>query len=778
MAVDIHHSPDISEEQLDLLCKSLVPSMITSLVTGIIVSSFAFIQQSNLDSFIWLMTLFVVSISRYYYVRKYMDSGDKAAAWRAINIGAFASGATWGLAPFIMFVGDPFVYKMFLVYILAGVSAGALAGYSASVVSYLCFVSPVVLLSSFNLALSDDDLTGAMSLLSLIYLGLLALTSIRMQQYIRGVLSLNQTRAGLEAANSTQSGSIEQLNNSLENARTYIDMAKLLTWETDADLNISSLSRRFQQITGEHIDNVLGRNCGELTTSTQNGPRQLRELNEKLKNQSALVDYEVDLVRQDGVEITVALNGEPQYDSSGVFTGYRGTGRDITAHKKTIRKLEFHATHDSLTGLVNRRDFYSRLDKLLDNANAQEGHFYLVYMDLDRLKIVNDTVGHLAGDELLKKLAGELQGAVAEDVRLSRIGGDEFGFILENTSMESAIDIVECLIDKVRAFRFEWEGQKFSVGVFVGLVPVLDRARTVTELVRYADHACFVAREKSDSGYYIANVASKKSDFSEKDTRSVQHMFDALDNGRFTLNYQPIKSIPAGGIDYFEVLLNLQESSGNTSSTGRHISAVEKFGAMAHFDRWVIHDVLRDYEKFHRLFPDAGLFVNVSGSNLDDEALYDFIREQMAKYAVPREKICFEITETAAVRNLPDAVRLIHSLKSSGCRFALDDFGTGLASLNYLKEFPVDFVKMDGSFIRGLKDNPVDQAMLRAVVDLGKVMGFQIIAESVEDPALISYLAKAGVDYAQGYAIGYPLPLAQLSETPVSNESARIFSIK
>ncbi len=769
MVTDVHVSGNIRKNQLNILIKNLMPTLVVSVGTGIVISSFAFIQHSGLESFIWLICLFIVSIIRYYLVQRYATRLDEERevekAHQVFNLGTFIGGVIWGVTPYVLFLDSSTVHKMFLYYVLAGICAASLAAYASSVLAYLSFAGPIILLSSLSLANSGNEMMFVMSMLGLIYLCLLALTSIRMERYVLELLELKSTTSRLERANLTKSVDFKRLNASLNHCQTDMDMARLWSWEVDSELKISSLSRGFQLSTGITPGQVLNRTFHQISTQASGQKSPSLDFDSILRKQQILQELELQLDQPDGSAMTIEINGAPKYDDNGRFAGYRGTGRDITEQKNTLRQLEYYASHDSLTGIVNRRAFYQRLEKMLSDPMPKKGSFYVVYIDLDRLEIVNDTAGHSAGDKLLSQLASELQNSLDDEINLARIGGDEFGLILEKASLETAIDLVKKIVKKVRAFRFLWQEHTFSVGVSVGLVPVFDRRISVPELVRYADHACFVARENKDSGYHIAHTVEGNAEIQGKDTRSVQHMFDALDNDRFALSYQPIASVEDHRICYFETLLGLKDESGDTSSTGPHISVVERIGAMAHFDRWVVRDVLREFSRFEQLLPEAGLFVNLSGSNLDDESIFDFIREQLEKYKVPKQKICFEITETATIGNRNQAIDLIHELKSDGCRFALDDFGTGLASLSYLKDFPVDFVKIDGRFIRKLTSDKVDRAIVGAVAGLSDVMNFKIIAESVEEQDIFPYLAEAGISFVQGYAVGYPQTLEELQHS-------------
>lgn len=761
----------IQKEQLSILFNNQLSSQFISILAAIAVSAFSFIHHSGLESFVWLMLLLLVSAIRLQLTQKsnYEKSLDSLQReeqareihklYRNFNVAVFASGAVWGAAP-LLILGEGSVFEQIIfIYVLGALSVGALASYSSSTLSFLCFTVPVILLATFKFALLGEGLILFPVFMGLIYLGLLTLTSIRLERYIINGIELKHATQKLSEIERNQRDELDENAAILRDHKLSLDVAKVWTWRTDPDLVLSDISAIFQNTTGFKAGDLIGRSIKDFIKLLQPEDNSESDLVSKMGLKQAVNDFELDLVRLDGTGMTLSINAIPHFDSDQRFTGYRGVGRDITPVKNSIRKLEKHAARDSLTELFNRRAFHEKVEALTCKRKGGFEQFYIAYVDLDRLKIVNDSAGHICGDQLLQELSKKLLQEVDTSVDLARIGGDEFALILHNPSLDKAISTVEKIIDTVRHYRYMQNDSSFSIGVNVGLVPVLSGDTTVTELVRYADHACSVSREKGDYGYYVASAICDTSENHDKGTRSVQKMFDALDKGRLAINYQPIASAVDGKIHFFEALLNMKDTAGTASSAGAHISIVEKYGVMAHFDRWVIRDVFRGFSLFQQQHPGASVFVNLSGSNLDDENLFAYIREQIAKYSVPRDKICFEITETAAIRNTQDAIQLIKGLKSSGCRFALDDFGTGLASLSYLKDFPVDFVKLDGTFIHNLKNDPVDQAILKAVAELGESLGFSIIAESVEDADLIPYLKEAGVSFVQGYSIGYPEPL-------------------
>ncbi|MDO6459472.1 EAL domain-containing protein [Granulosicoccaceae sp. 1_MG-2023] len=710
-------------------------------------------------AFYWLMALLLLSATRLLVLNRIIDkdmplSRVQRAAW-AVRLSALSAGMVWGASTFYLFDTGSVAHSLFLTLVLAGICMASLMSYWIWPALVSLFAGGMTLTAGLGMLHRSEQLGVVFVLLALSYLAVLLVTSRRVNSTYVSSLQLALKNREYETRLQTQGEQLEQMQSGVNRNLSFIDIGRLWSWETDAALNVTHLSAGFNRLTGVLLNSVLGEPLEKLfPDDPDNKNFRIAELFRRIEARQSLQDLEIMMTRPDGAVITLSVHGEACFDSNRRFLGYRGVARDITTQKAQIRKLEFEATHDSLTGLVNRRSFLSVLENCLTCLDGRFVPFMLVFIDLERLNIVNDTAGHMAGDDFLQGLTQELLAFQSEDVRIARIGGDEFGIVLIGTPEDEARRQVLAIVERIRGYRYSCEGRNYAVGAFAGMVQVSDAGVDAYRLMQQANRACHKARSQKQ-GMFLTGQAALEGAGDESDAHSVQQMFDALDNQRFVLSYQPVAA-GDGSVAHFEVLLGQLAGDGEAHSSGQFIPAIERYGAMGQFDRWVIEQTCRQYADFAARFPHAGLFINLSGSNLDDEHLFDFIREKLAAYAVPRDKVCFEITETSAVNDTAKAATLIKGLRSGGCRFALDDFGTGMASLQYLKLFPVDYVKIDGSFVRELKNSVVDQAVLKAIAELSRTMDFAIVAESVEDLSLLPMLRSFGVSYFQGYGVARP----------------------
>ena len=478
---------------------------------------------------------------------------------------------------------------------------------------------------------------------------------------------------------------------------------------------------------------------------------------------------------ESGEETLWTKNGEffpAQYSASpiteyGEITGAAVVFRNVSEARAMARKMDYLATHDPLTGLFNRREFEVRLQKSLEDAQIDNSEHILCYLDLDQFKVVNDTCGHVAGDELLRQLSGLLHSKIRKHDTLARLGGDEFGLLLNHCNLEYALKVIEDIRHTVRDFRFSWDEKTFSVGVSIGLTVVTAQTGNVGNALGEADAACYVAK---DSGRNRIHVYEKDdADLAKRhgEMQWVSVISSALDADRFSLHFQPIVAATDSEAQnrciHFEVLLRLQDESGNNLPPGAFIPAAERYSLMQQVDSWVVNTFFKWFARHRDEVRDIETCaINLSGQSLNDEQFLQMVCTKLNEWKIAGSKICFEITETAAVANLNQATRFIKTLKAKGCRFALDDFGSGMSSFAYLKNLPVDFLKIDGHFVRDIVEDEIDFAMVKAVNQVGQVMGIKTIAEFVENDAILGRLRNIGVDYVQGYGIAEPRPLDEL----------------
>ncbi len=423
-------------------------------------------------------------------------------------------------------------------------------------------------------------------------------------------------------------------------------------------------------------------------------------------------------------------------------------------------KLAYHASHDPLTNLVNRLEFEKRLALALHTAVSQDRQHIVMYLDLDQFKIVNDTSGHAAGDQLLRQVGALLREQVREGDTLARLGGDEFGVLLENCPMQEAIGIADKLRQCIADFRFVSEGKAFSIGASIGVVQVADGMLNLTDILSAADAACYTAKEKGRNRVQIYRPHHSEVSLRRGELEWVPRLQLALQQGRFVLYSQQILSIEGHfpQVSHHELLVRMVDEYGKVVPPMAFIPAAERYSIMPMIDQWVVQNA---FAAISSLGPDCGTYaINISGTSIGDERFLEFVREQFRNYHMPPRSICFEITETAAIANFDKAARFFGEMKSLGCLFSLDDFGAGMSSFGYLKHLPVDFIKIDGSFVKDIAHDPVAVAMVRAINDVGHVMGKKTIGEFVDGEIVLRTLREIGVDFAQGNWISSPRPFS------------------
>ncbi len=529
----------------------------------------------------------------------------------------------------------------------------------------------------------------------------------------------------------------------------------------DAHGRVEYLNPVAEELTGWRLEDSLGRTIDEIFRSFH------EETCEPLENPLAVAVRRIRsiksvrpmlLIRRDGNELYIESTSSPIRDGSGTVTGGVLVFHDVSESRELNRRLSYHASHDVLTGLVNRREFESRLERALKSAKARETSYALCYIDIDQFKIVNDTCGHSAGDALLGQVGALLKSKVRWRDTLARLGGDEFGVLLESCSLEEALRTAETLREAIRNFRYTWEDRTFRLGASLGVVPITAENEDIASVLSAADSACGAAKESGRNRVHCFEENDIDLMRRRREMQWAARINNALEESRFELfrmAIQPLQEEDAG--EHFELLLRMRDESGKIVAPDQFIAAAERYGITPSIDRWVIDSAFRwlvsEADERRRL---TMCSINLSGQSLGDDKFLPFVIEQFHRSGIDGSKICFEITETAAIANFSQASRFIQALKELGCKFALDDFGTGLSSFGYLKHFPVDFLKIDGSFVKGMLHDPIDREMVRSINEIGHLTGKKTIAEWAENAEIIALLRGLGVDYAQGYGVSQP----------------------
>ncbi|HWJ05367.1 MAG TPA: EAL domain-containing protein [Steroidobacteraceae bacterium] len=537
---------------------------------------------------------------------------------------------------------------------------------------------------------------------------------------------------------------------------------------TDGHLIVEYLNPTAEQLTGWKFEEAQGRNIDEIfrgfheeTCEPQENP-----LSHAIRRARAIKSVRPTLlIKRDGNEMYIESTASPIRDGTGAVCGGVLVFHDVSESRELNRKLSYHASHDILTGLVNRREFEQRLERSLRSAKAREASYALCHIDIDQFKIINDTCGHSAGDALLGQVGTLLKTKIRWRDTLARLGGDEFALLLESCSSEEAKQMADKLREAVSSFKFVWEDRTFRLGCSIGVVPITGETEDVAAVLSSADSACAMAKEAGRNRIFSFDDNEIDVMRRRREMQWAARINNALEESRFELfrmTIQPLQRHDPGA--HYELLLRMRDEKGQIVSPDQFINAAERYGITPQIDRWVVTNALRwlvsEADERERL---AMCSINLSGQSITDEKFLPFVIERLKASGIDGSKICFEITETSAINSYSQANRFIQALKELGCRFALDDFGTGLSSFGYLKHFPVDYLKIDGSFVKEILRDPIDREMVRSINEIGHLTGKQTIAEFAENDEIINMLRSLGVDYAQGYGIAAPQRILKIA---------------
>ncbi len=545
------------------------------------------------------------------------------------------------------------------------------------------------------------------------------------------------------------------LRQSHERYRAFAHLAMDWFWELDKDLRYIYHSGHKESLTGYNSTEIIGMSRIESIDGKALVSEALYEHNRALREHRPF-DLVLAWKESDTNIRHVNIIGSPEFDKSGNFTGYMGCGREVTKEILLQSRLNYIAGHDDLTGLINRRMFESALTEKLQQSVNREKPSTLCFIDLDRFKLVNDGGGHDAGDQLLKNIANTFCEILGEKALVARLGGDEFGIIL-HMGINEALEQVNHLISHISSSPFNWKQRKYTIGASAGLVVIDDQCDDISVLMSHADTACYMAKNAGRNQTQIYMYDEYFQDPVSVELKQVNLLKNAMDNDGLMLYLQPIKPLQYETTHtHFEVLLRLQGSDGQIKSAGEFIPVAEKYDLMQHLDKWVLHEALRTLTFMMDKGLDVSFSINISGNTLSNKDSLNVYRSVIEESNVSSSLLTFEVTETAAIKNIETAKKYIADMKAYGCDFSLDDFGSGLSSFGYLKELSVDYLKIDGSFVKSMANDATCKAIVSAFNQLSHEMGMETVAEFVEDEKTEKMLKELGIDFAQGYGVGAP----------------------
>ncbi|MBX2886610.1 MAG: EAL domain-containing protein, partial [Granulosicoccus sp.] len=540
--------------------------------------------------------------------------------------------------------------------------------------------------------------------------------------------------------------------------RHYARASADFFWELDDQLRFSFVSEEAEQVLDVSTDALLGLTHEELLDSDNNTNPETHwdSQLERLSSRQAFRDFEFHWGVDDDAR-TIRYSGIPIYDNDHVFLGYRGTGRDVTAANRQAESVAYHASHDALTGLVNRRHFEVLCERALTASKNDRKAHALCFMDLDSFKIVNDTCGHLAGDELLRQLSALLDSLVRKSDVLARLGGDEFGLLLYNCSVPAALKLANQLRSEVENFQFLWAETRFQVGVSVGLVLFDERWENLKSLFGAADSACYLAKNEGRNRVVVYE-GDEPSSNRKVETHWVEEINAALEEDRMVVARQVILPLnDQNDASRFEMFMRLRATNGDIINPSAFLPSAERYGLSAKLDLVMIKLTLNWLKTNPQLLNSIKrCSINLtSGTFANADAEAELV-ELISNSGVPTSKLCFELTETATIANLSVVSGFMHRLSDLGCHFMLDDFGSGLSAFAHLKNLPVKYLKIDGQLVRNILNDPTDFAMVKAINEISQSLNMETVAKYIESPELLEAVREIGIDFVQGYYMGKP----------------------
>jgi diguanylate cyclase (GGDEF)-like protein/PAS domain S-box-containing protein len=700
----------------------------------------------------WSAIVLALAAVRFVFSRRFMRLNPPDAAMRRWStgawLGAVLQGLVWGALPFIVVNGGSDADLLLTVFVLCAFGFGAFAMLGFYLPAYIGFSFSILMLLTAWFIGYVPEAALEMVLLVIVACVVMSRAGLRASRVLQGALLLAIERTA----------NLREVTAEKERIAVTLQAVGDGVITTGIDGRVTSLNAIARRLTGWG-DEAEGRPVAEVLQLVD-GPAPDLVTSCLMRDDLVAVDEDRRLLSKDGMsETAVRIKASPIRTADQRVIGVVIVLHDVTELAGLAQTLRYQSAHDDLTGLFNRRAFEEALGEAVHHSRRLGGAHCLCYLDLDQFKIVNDTCGHAAGDQLLQQLADQLRARVRGGDIVARLGGDEFGVLLFRCGLERAQRVADDLAGMFRSFRFAWDGSVFNVGVSIGLVP-FEGGADPAQILATADAACYLAKEDGRNRVYLARPGDVELASRHGEMRLTSHIQRALDESLFRLRFQKIAPLRGAAPLKGEFLVSMLSEEGALLAPAAFLPAAERFNMMPKLDRHVVRLALQLIAEDRPELRGVDTFsVNLSGQSLADESFLPFLVEQISNSGIDARRLCFEITETAVISHLGRALALIRRLRAMGCRFALDDFGAGLSSFGYLRSLPVDYLKIDGQFVRNMCSDPVNRSIVEAVHRVSGVMGLQTIAESVEDETTADALRELGVDFAQGWHFQRPVLL-------------------
>lgn len=759
----------IEDISLKLLCKQSSASLITNFTVASIMLVLLWPILTSSILFLWFSCVVITLGLRWALVKNlYSAITNEAIPPRerkhrlfTYNISIALNGLVWGSLGLLIDSGWPLNQQIAIPMVMAGLCAGAISTYANNLKSYYSFIIPILLSLSYGLyAVNLALISVAVGVYFIAMIFLAKHLNQSIMESFRLRLMNTDLVDNLTTTNEQQTKLLQDIKKKeafLQQAFDGAGVAMILVNKENKIINSNHAASRLSGYNKTELLEMMAIDLYHEDEREKGRPFFIELITGQIDRYQIKRRFVNKLGETLWVNSTVSSvkNDKKEFDYAVVQT------QDITQEQVLTQNLTYQAKHDSLTGLANRYAFDEKLQQVITEFDEHSEAHVLCYIDLDQFKVINDTCGHSAGDELLRQISGVIRGLVRQSDFLARIGGDEFAILMLNCSLSSAERSLTNLLQAISEFQFIHQGQIFKIGASLGVTMIEHQNETYIEIMKRADSACYAAKELGRNQIHVFDDNNEKIKERRGEMQWVSHIQKAIESNSFVLYSQEVVSLSAGEQSpHYELLIRLINDEGIIVAPGEFLPAAERYNQTAEIDLWVVNKVISTLKKARDQSKDiAGRYnINLSGASLGsskfDKELISLISDNdwIGRY------LCFEITETATIANLSKAQSLMKELRELDCQFALDDFGSGLSSFSYLKQLPIDYLKIDGIFVKDCLTDPVNLAMIQSFHDISKVMGVKTVAEYVETEAIFNKMQQIGIDYAQGYWKSKPIP--------------------
>lgn len=757
--------PELSLQtrQTQLVYGKAVTIAIFGVMVAVVLAVASFLVESGLAGFFWLLCTLMVCSAFVVLADRFSRDENRAEhidLWHhRLLVLTLISGCVWGSAAWCLFAHEHLMFKFFLYTILASLAAVSVSAFASRFVIFASFSVPLLAIVALE-TLQHTGIFLHFGGFLVLLAGVLLRVGWTHHQDIASMCLLENANAGLheELTDIKQRSAI--ISKKQSTTQGVLDEAGVLLWQTGPNLQITQTSQRLCEVIGCEPNYLRGTPIGELVEPDEVNPDGYRDLVLALSQRRGFRDIDCVINRSNSL-LLLQMSARPEFDDEGEFCGFAGYFKDVTSSGLVIRQLSFQNQHDLLTGLINREEFLKRLSVFVPPVNLRAMVPHVVYVDIRNLKLVNDTLGLAAGDEVFMELAQVLKTSVSQEATLSRLGGGAFGVLLPPGDLSEALQIASRAIESLNAYRYNEKDLSFSIQARAGIAGVTPQMDTPEIVLNCAHSACRNIDEQEQNPIGVYRQGGKQVP-GENATESVVELLSSLENRSLCLQYQPVVDVESGETVWLEALLASKLTDGSIKLVGERLSEAIKHGVVLRFDRWVVDRVLREISAA-RSGVDCGIIINLTAASMMDRQFPGYVLERMERYDVDAQRICFDVTTGDGLSDLSVASENMRRLTSRGCKLSLDDFATVACSIESLKHLPASFVKINHVYLEQLVDNDLDRMITQSIVQLARSQNCSVIAESVQTMEMLPLLQKLGVNFAQGFALGQPASLVAAS---------------